>query len=60
MAVIFRAGRRSWGTIVLSRERTERSRTVPSFRKKNELIEHVLKNSGTIYKGTELNGTQIA
>ena len=29
-----RAGRRSWGTIVLSRERTERSRTIPSFRKK--------------------------
>ena len=39
-----RAGRPSWGTIVLSRERTERSRTIPSFRKKNERIECVLKN----------------
>ena len=43
----------SWGTIVLSRERTERSRTIPSFRKKNEHIERVLKIVGTICKGTE-------
>ena len=46
------AGRRSWGTIVLSRERTERSRTIPSFRKKNERIERDIKNIGTICKGT--------
>ena len=37
-------------TIVLSRERKERSRIVP---KKNKRIERVLKNIGTIYKGTE-------
>ena len=48
-----RAGRRSLGTIVLSREQTERSRTIPSFRKKNERIERVLKNIGTICKETE-------
>ena len=29
-----RAGRVNGGTIVLCRERTERSRTIPSFRKK--------------------------
>ena len=38
-----RAGRRSWGTIILSREGTELSRTIPSFRKKNERIERVFK-----------------
>ena len=38
-----RAGRRSWGTIVYSRERMERSRTIPLFRKKNKRIERVLK-----------------
>ena len=53
--VTFRAGRLSWGTIILSRERTERLRTIPSFqKKKNEIIERVLKNIGTICKGTEL------
>ena len=46
------AGRRSWGTIVLSWEHTERSRTIPSFRKKKR-VELVLKNIGTICKGTE-------
>ena len=55
-----RAGRRSWGTIVLSRERTERLRTIPSFRKKNKRIECILKNIGTICKGTEWKGTEIA
>ena len=39
--------------IVLSRERTERSRTIPPFRKKNERIERVLKTIGTICKETE-------
>ena len=53
---VSRAGRRSWGTIVLSRERMEQSRMIPSFRKKNERIEPVLKNIGTICKGTEKNG----
>ena len=53
-AVTSRARCRSWGTIVLSQERMERSRT--SFRKKNERIEHILKNIGTICKGTERNG----
>ena len=53
------AGRRSWKTIVLSRERTKRSRMIPSFQKKNERIERVLKNIGTICKGTERNGTEI-
>ena len=48
-----RAGRVNGGTIVLSRERTERSRTIPSFRKKNERLERVLKNIGTITKRTE-------
>ena len=48
-----RAGRRSWGTIVLSREQTERSKTIPSFRKKNERIERVLKNIRTMCKETE-------
>ena len=46
------AGRVPRGTIVLSRERTERSRTIPSFRK-NERLEWVLKNIGTISKRTE-------
>ena len=48
-----RAGRRSWGTIILSRERTERSKTIPLFRKKNKRIEHVLKHIGTICKVME-------
>ena len=59
---VHRAGRRSWGTIVLSRERTERterSRTIPSFRKKKERKERVLKNIGTICKGTERNGNGL-
>ena len=55
-----RAGRRSLGTIVLLRERTERSRTIPSFRKKNECIERVLKNIGTICKGTEQERNDLA
>ena len=38
----------------------ERSRTIPSFQKKNERIERILKNIGTICKGTERNGTEIA
>ena len=48
-----RAGRVNGGTIVLCRERTEQSRTIPSFRKKNERLERVLKNIGTISKRTE-------
>ena len=52
-----RAGRVPGGTIVLSRERTERSRTIPSFRK-NERLERVLKNIGTISKRTEQNETE--
>ena len=51
-----RAGRVPGGTIVLSRERTERSRMIPSFRKKNERLERVLKNIGTISKRMERNG----
>ena len=51
-----RAGRVNSGTIVLSRERTERSKTIPWFRKKNERFERVLKNIGTICKRTERNG----
>ena len=60
LARVTRAGRRSWGTIVLSRDRTERSRTIPSFRKKNERIEGVLKNIGTICNRTEGKGTETA
>jgi len=48
-----RAGRVPGGMIVLSRERTERSRTIPSFWKKNERLERVLKNVWTISKRTE-------
>ena len=55
-----RAGHRSWETIVLSQERTELSRTIPSFRKKNEHIERVLKNIGTIIKRTNVERTEIA
>ena len=55
-----RAGRVPGGTIVLSQERTKRSRTIPSFKKKNEHLEPVLKNIGTISKRTEWNGTGIA
>ena len=58
--VVYRAGRVPGGTIVLSWERTERSRTTPSFRKKNERLERVLKNIGTFSKRTERNGTGIA
>ena len=54
-----RAGHVPGGTIVLSRERTERSRTIPSFQKK-ERSERVLKNFGTISKRTERNETGIA
>ena len=50
--VNIRARRVPGGTIVLSRERTERSRMIPSFRK-NERLEWVLKNIGTISKRTE-------
>ena len=55
-----RAGRVNGGTIVLSREQTERSRTIkndPIHPKKNE---RVLKNIGPISKRTERNGTGIA
>ena len=46
------------GTIVLYQERTERSITIPSFRK-NERLERVLKNIGTVSKRTERNTTGI-
>ena len=46
-------------TIFLSRERTEQSRTIPSFQK-NESLERVLKNIVTISKRTERNGMGIA
>ena len=59
-AGLSRTGRVNGGTIVLCRDRTERSRTIPSFQKKNERLEHVLKNIGTISKRTERNGTEIA
>ena len=52
-----RAGRRSWGTIVYSRERTERARTIPSFRIKNERIERVLKILERFVKKRNENGT---
>jgi len=54
-----RAGRAPGGTIVLPQERTEQSRTIPSLRK-NECLEHVLKNIGKISKRTERNGTAMA
>ena len=54
-----RAGRRSWGTILHSRERTELSRTIPSFQKK-EHIERVLKNIETIITRTNVEQTKIA
>ena len=53
--MVGRAGRRSWGMMVLSRERTELSIT-----KKNKHIERVFKNIGTISKITEQNGREIA
>ena len=56
-SVYSKDGRVPGGTIFLSRERTERSRTIPSFRK-NERLEHVLKNIGILVK--ERNGTEIA
>ena len=37
---------------------TERSRTMPSFRKKNKSIERFLKNVGIICKGKKRNGTE--
>ena len=40
-------------TIVLLQEPTKQSRMIPSFQKKNERIERVFKNIGTICKGTE-------
>ena len=49
------AGRRSWGTIVLSQEQTKQSRAMTWFRKKNERVERIFKNVGTICKGTERN-----
>ena len=55
-----RAGRVPGGTIVLSRERTEWSKTIPSFQNKNERLERVLKNFGMISKRTERNRTGIA
>ena len=55
-----RAGRRSWGTIVLSQKRTQLSGTISLFQKKNEHIERVLKNIGTIIKRTNVERTEIA
>ena len=60
LMLITRAGSFPGGKIVLSRERTERSRTIPSFRKNNEHLEPVLKNIGTISKRMKWNGTGIA
>ena len=51
-----RAGRVSGGTIVLSRERTERSRTIPSFRKKTNAQNAFLKLLERLVK--ERNGTE--
>ena len=56
--VVIQVVRVPGGTIVLSQERKERSRTIPSFRK-NERLERVLKNIGTISKRTERNTTGI-
>ena len=51
------AGRRSWGMIVLSQEQTKQSRTMTyGSEKKSERVERILKNVGTICKGTEWNG----
>jgi len=51
------AGRRSWGMIVLSQEQTKQSRMMTyGSGKKNERVERILKNVGTICKGTERNG----
>ena len=54
-----RAGRCSWGKIILSQEQTERSSTIPSFQKNNKWIERFLKNVGTICKEAEQNGTEF-
>ena len=54
-SVISRAGHVPGETIVLSQEQTERSRTIPSFRK-NKRLEGVLKNIGTVSKRMERNG----
>ena len=59
--LVNRAGRVPGGTIVLSRERTERSRTIPMFRKKRERLDHILKNfvkerNGTEWELLEKNG----
>ena len=54
-----RAGRCSWGKIILSQEQPERSSTIPSFQKNNKWIECFLKNVGTICKGAEQNGAEI-
>ena len=51
--------RRYWGTIVLSKEQTERWRTIQSFWKKNKRIERVLKNVVTICKGMKKNGNVL-
>ena len=50
MVITCRARRRSLGTIFLSWEWTELSRTIPLFQKKNEGIEHILNNIGIISK----------
>ena len=42
--------------IVLSRERTERIKNDPIIPKKNQRLERILKNNGTISKKTERNG----
>ena len=46
-------------TIVLSRKRTEISKTMLLFQKKNEHIERVLKNIWTIYNRTNVERTVI-
>jgi len=53
-----RAGRVPVGTIVLSREQTERSRTIPSFQKKMNAQNAFLKILERLVK--ERNGTGIA
>ena len=56
-----KAGRRSWGTTLLSRKRTELSKTIsyPS-EKKNEHIKCVLKNIETIITRTNVEQTKVA
>ena len=55
-----RAGRRFWTTIVLSQERTELSRMIPSFGKKNGMKIRILKNIGRERRITERNWIDIS